>query len=281
MSKYARQRYESFVMLITPAIAREMLATSPGNRRIRAWAVDDYVRMMPSWLTTNQSIGFDRGGHLGDGHHRLMAIVKSGVTVSMPVTLGLESNSFDHVDQGIPRSTADTMSLQTKTAQSVDFIVRTIMGHNRITQDQREAVVSTGVLPILEELAGACSTNRRYYSAAPMRVAAASAVMFGEDRRFVFGQLKALNDLDFDAMSTASKALLRRVDNIGRMQMSNKRDVLCAGLKVFTLDRANLTVVKVVAAECDATIKRLRQQYQSRVGTVAVRLRNDAWRASA
>ena len=48
-------------MDITPAMAKEMLETSPGNRRLRGWYVDLLAAAMKrgEWRVTSQGIGFD------------------------------------------------------------------------------------------------------------------------------------------------------------------------------------------------------------------------------
>jgi len=82
-------------MSITPELAQEMLKTSVGNRAIRKWHVDvlAVAQQRGEWTLTHQGAAFDSNGVLRDAHHRLMACVRSGVTIRMLVTVGLSRYS--------------------------------------------------------------------------------------------------------------------------------------------------------------------------------------------
>lgn len=110
---------ETQITTITPAIAEEWLKNNLHNRAIRRRQVDQLVVAMKSgsWITTHQGIAFDETDELIDGQHRLLAVVESGVTVSMMVTRGIPVNqggtmTMDVVDFGRPRSVSDSLYLQ-------------------------------------------------------------------------------------------------------------------------------------------------------------------------
>jgi hypothetical protein len=99
---------------VTPEKAAEWLKTSTGNRPLKEKAVDTYARDMQAgnWRLTHQGIAFDSEGRLRDGHHRLMALIKTGMTIPMMVTMGLGDDAMPVIDTGKIRSIGDVVSLQ-------------------------------------------------------------------------------------------------------------------------------------------------------------------------
>jgi hypothetical protein len=102
MFDFKRQDEVTAIMDITPEIARQLLSTSPGNRKIRQWHVDILAGSMVrgQWKVTSQGIGIDRNGKLRDAHHRLMAVIKSGITIRSVVVMGLLPESYEVIDTG-------------------------------------------------------------------------------------------------------------------------------------------------------------------------------------
>jgi hypothetical protein len=98
---------------ITPEIARNYLAANTRNyRAINATIVDRYARSMTEgrWEERHHDgIAFDWDGALGNGQHRLAAIVKSGKTVVMWVHRGCNPDIFLHSDSGLRRTEADRL----------------------------------------------------------------------------------------------------------------------------------------------------------------------------
>lgn len=102
-----RVRIEEIV--ITPDMAAAMLATSAGNRHIREEQVAAYARDMLSgrWFMTGDTIGFNADGRLVDGHHRLEAVVASGVSLHTFAVYGIGDEAHGAIDTGIKRTQAD------------------------------------------------------------------------------------------------------------------------------------------------------------------------------
>lgn len=106
---------------ITPAAAHIYLAFNENNRTVRERDVESYAADMRSghWMLTHQGIAFDETGELIDGQHRLLAVIKSGVTVKMPVSRGYASKSSngiglftkDAIDRGRGRNTGDQLQI--------------------------------------------------------------------------------------------------------------------------------------------------------------------------
>jgi len=96
------------VVDISPELAARILKGNIGNRTVRKGVIDRYGKMMTDgdWKLTHQGILLDRRERLIDGQTRLMAIVKSGVTVRMLVSRddGDLSPSGLPIDRGGNRS---------------------------------------------------------------------------------------------------------------------------------------------------------------------------------
>lgn len=101
---------------ITPKLAREWLEDfNTNNRPIKKSAVRRYALDMEkgSWhLETGESIKFASDNILLDGQHRLMAIVKSNISVPMLVVTGLDKDTFKVLDTGINRSASDVFNVE-------------------------------------------------------------------------------------------------------------------------------------------------------------------------
>lgn len=100
---------------ITPAMAHHWLeAANVSNRRLSPNTVAKYAADMAggSWRNTHQNaIAFYADGALADGQHRLAAVVKSGVPVTMFVATGLDREDGPAIDQGRSRSVGDGLVL--------------------------------------------------------------------------------------------------------------------------------------------------------------------------
>lgn len=115
---------------ITPAKAVEYLGTSLGNRNIRNWVVGDYANCFKNgkWLLNGETIKFDTGGHLIDGHHRLLAIEQAGIPVQMAVCRGVQPEAFVTIDQGRSKNLGQLLAM--KKVENYN-IVASVVGGNR------------------------------------------------------------------------------------------------------------------------------------------------------
>lgn len=102
-------------MVISPDVARELLKDNHCNRPLRQRHVDFLASQMASgrWRLSHQGICQADSGRLLDGQHRLLAVIQSGVTVTMMYTNGCEEELMDVIDVGMrPRSVSDILHLQ-------------------------------------------------------------------------------------------------------------------------------------------------------------------------
>ena len=102
------------VELITPAIARAMLAKNARNRPITKTLVRRYAEDMRAnrWNTNGQGIIFTPEGDLLDGQHRLEALIEANVAVEMFVVRGVPQERFETMDSGRARTVGDVLGAQ-------------------------------------------------------------------------------------------------------------------------------------------------------------------------
>jgi len=103
----------SYLVEVTPELARKWLDIGRFNRDIDYAVVDKYVRQIQSglWRRTHQGVALTKMGVLIDGQHRLWAIVKTGQTVSMLVFVDEPEENFEFIDCGRNRSHLAMMRL--------------------------------------------------------------------------------------------------------------------------------------------------------------------------
>jgi len=100
---------------VSPEMAARWMINNYANRRKREVRVAMYAEAMTQrrWVTTHQGVAFGEDGTLYDGQHRLEAIVKSGVTLTLLVVRGLSSEARKHIDDGAARKNYDNYRLGT------------------------------------------------------------------------------------------------------------------------------------------------------------------------
>ena len=94
-------------------MARMWLAGNTHNRPMRRTLIERYTRDMANgdWAFNGDAIRLSRTGNLLDGQHRLAALVKANVTLSMLVIGNLPDEAQDTMDLGAKRSMADQLAL--------------------------------------------------------------------------------------------------------------------------------------------------------------------------
>lgn len=106
---------------ITPQLATQWLRNDEQagvvvNRTPSIPRVIRYARDMAAghWLQTGMPIIIDWDGHVRDGLQRLMAIIRSNVTLNMNVVTGVDPAAQIAMDRGRPRSNADDFRIAHK-----------------------------------------------------------------------------------------------------------------------------------------------------------------------
>lgn len=181
-------------ILISPDMASRMLEKNNRNRTMSAAVVDRYRRDMEAgrWLFAGDPIRFDDAGTLIDGQHRLLAVVRAGVTLPFLVIEGLNPESQMVMDQGKRRSTAQQLSIKgvpnpVVVAAGVKLHMVRVTGYLFRDNKEAAAVVSTAAIErwvidnerIVTELAPHTGLIRRCCDAPPS-VSYAAAIAFLE-----------------------------------------------------------------------------------------------------
>lgn len=101
-------RYE----LITPAKAKKYLSKAAKNRKIYVSWVRYLAEEIKSkrWRETHEGIAFNRKGQLMDGQHRMLAIIESGIPISLSVTRNLSQDAFKVINTGRVRNPRDILT---------------------------------------------------------------------------------------------------------------------------------------------------------------------------
>lgn len=101
-------------LLVTPAIAAELLKNNNCNRILRPAVIADYAGQMArgEWReNTPERLLISPSGRLLNGQHRLHAVVESGITFTFEVAYNVPEDMFDIIDRGARRTPGDILSI--------------------------------------------------------------------------------------------------------------------------------------------------------------------------
>jgi len=247
------------IVTIGPDLAETLLQSSAGNRKIRSQHVSRLAAAMRAgeWRITSQGIGIDRNGKLRDGHHRLHACMESGTSFTTIIVLDIPTDAFEVIDTGIARSCADRLELPQNIADTLRLGTKYATGSQQPTVAQIRTTSSTGLLSTVTSLLEYCGAKRKYFSTAPIKLAAAITLIEGGRREFVMGQYRALCLLDFTNMTRSAQALVRQV-NSGKSHANITEEALARGFRVFDEDRVDVSRIQVSATDRLAAVDRVR-----------------------
>ena len=119
LSWIERGRYEVFsvAIAVSPDVAEELLRRNPDNRPLRLRGVDRSVEAYAAamqrgeWVLNGEHVIVSQDGLLNDGQHRLAAVIKSGETVPMMLTFGVDRGTRHTVDQGAARTLGHVLAM--------------------------------------------------------------------------------------------------------------------------------------------------------------------------
>lgn len=171
--------------VITPAIAQEWLKQNTKNRNVSQQKVNAYAEDMSSgnWRDHHQGIAFYCDGTLADGQHRLLGIIKSGVSVPMLVTFDVPRESAIGIDVHRARKTDDVLRITGRsewiTKNEAAIIKVLIFAANRNMSTASPSVVADFGEKHKDAVSFAGSrlftTTSRFLTSSPIRAAVACA----------------------------------------------------------------------------------------------------------
>lgn len=103
---------ETAVETITPAIAEKLLLLNTSNRPVKQGNVDRIASAMQNgnFYPNGDCIRIDQDGNIIDGQHRLLAIIKSGLSFAFEFKRGfVRKEAYMSIDGGSRRSLADRL----------------------------------------------------------------------------------------------------------------------------------------------------------------------------
>ena len=107
---------EQSTVSVTPELAKKWLKTNiDHNRNVVQSKVDKWAKAMESgqW-GVGSPILFDKHGRLFDGQHRLLALIKCGLTIKFAVMYGYDPEAAQIVDLGMSRRLEQIAQMQGK-----------------------------------------------------------------------------------------------------------------------------------------------------------------------
>lgn len=196
---------------ITPEKAREYLSKidpTIKNRPINKRYVDLYARDMKAgkWRVTHQGIAFDKDGYLRDGQHRLTAIIKADMPVTMMVSRGLYENSFIGMDSGLKRNARDVLALSGNYAENTairnDRIIACLRALVSCSYKEKYIISPDCIAFLYYKMENELTfiynkiISTRIYANAHMMAAGLSAILCGEDRNDIINYFSCFSKSD-------------------------------------------------------------------------------------
>lgn len=208
---------------IDAKIATEMLAEMfDGQRRVSDQHVDKLAQDMRNgkWSLSPDPIVRASSGKYINGQHRLRAVVRSGVSVTMLVSEGWPESTYQVMDCGKKRILMDRVSLPwMKRSNSVSAMVRMAatcpaVAYSRISEQTVVAVAVT-YGDVFEFLADGVMRNKRI--TAPIGAAMARAIIAGMPQSTAqrFGEVFLSPSLSDGPHESAAVALYERLNGEG------------------------------------------------------------------
>ena len=134
---------------ITPQLAAAYLQASKVNRPVSRHNLDRICLAIKTgeWVANGDAIRFDTSGRLLDGHHRLMAVAKTGMSINTLVVRNIIPRAFLTIDTGKLRNAADVFGIlgevnTTRLSAMVRFVIQYESGQIKSGQISNEVMVA-------------------------------------------------------------------------------------------------------------------------------------------
>lgn len=174
---------------ITPVMASEFLSKNQSNRKINKKQLDMLIRTIENdeWRLTHQGVAFYEDGELADGQHRLHAIMRTGVSLTMPVFTGIvkDNETILAIDCGKGRSVSDSASISgIKLSPSLLSVAKGLeFGYKDRTFEKLTHAESCALCKKfskeLDNIKHIFPKSKSFITIAPVKVAAANAINDG------------------------------------------------------------------------------------------------------
>lgn len=249
-TRFAKSELATSIWEITPSLAEEMLNASRGNRMIRPQRVKDWARALAdgTWEVITDDIGFDVDGYLINGHHRLHACVQSGKRFCCGIKFGLSKTAYQKMDCGLARAIYERNGLKKTHSEVLRLAATFLLSTKRPSVAELQLIASaTGLLDAAEKLDQHCGTLRKFFSCAPLRLAASAHIACGksdEHVQYAMDTYKNLVLMRVKDQSSIAQLLIGQFVR-GDVRSSNAVDTILRGLKVYDYEKRNFSKLPV------------------------------------
>lgn len=222
------------LVTMTPEWAKRLLKNNDGNRKWRpshSRFIADEISNGRGELTTD-AVGIRTNGHIGNGRHRLEAIVASGVAMEVILLEGITDAAFKVIDTGVKRNVRDALHITATLAAEATLIAQlTVEGKQvgmRVSPTHVEAVLAWWG-PIHQRLYDTATESPKGLASCGIRVgvglrfAQQTDAALGE---YVLQQYFALLKADTGRMANAVRSLWNRYYR--KSIINRRRDVVAA-----------------------------------------------------
>jgi hypothetical protein len=252
---------ETRLTLVTPQMAREWLERNSDNRPLRPNVVDGFLSAYRrgEWKITHQGIAFAKSGRLLDGQHRLTFIseMPEGTVVPMNVSVDLDDDARDCMDQGFKRTTSDLYGVSGGLVAAARFMLKIAVPDRTGITPQLVKPYLDWVTPEYELLVTFCPASARVWSTAPVRAAAIMNLKLGHDKDFVRLAYDSLVRSSIGAMPPAVRVLAQQYMS-GKIASVRGLDLFCRAQRAFN-SRDNLITSKIVIKDAAGQIAAARE----------------------
>ena len=255
------------VELITPAQAAEFLKLNRTNRPLRqSWirALADIIAR-GEWRVTHQGVAITKENELLDGQHRLNAIVLCGVSVEMNVSYDCDPATFQVIDSGIKRTSADHLRVSPMTAAVARLLWRLPAPRlGRSATSQQLAEVLTWAQPLVIELQEIARTKTTR-TGANVQMPLAVHLMAG--RREVVPKFAAFVAMDKDNMPPSIWSLVQQMTDKKASASRDQWDFACRVWRAF--DPTNWDQKRVILKSTDVALDEMNRVVEAYKRAVA------------
>jgi len=244
-------------ILITPAIAADMLTRNTGNRKLRRRVASFYAAQMAAgqWLETHEAIAVDSHGNLVDGQHRLQAIVISGCAQSMWLATYPDGRTATDlpIDMGLQRSAADALQIDRRSANVIGVIFRIRDTGRRATSIAAIRAAYELCEPTLSRVIEASASNVRQRTSAAVRAAVLLRCLESPQRQDeILSQYTAFVKMDWSPdMWLSVQNLLKQLDGEAMRKVGRELEIdrMCRAWKAFSVADKHARLIRIFAGD--------------------------------
>ena len=232
-----KQQYTT-IQDITPAIAKEYLAKSNGNRGrygkgVYQSKVDQYARDMRNgnWVLTHQGIAFDCDGYLIDGYNRLTAIVQSGATAQMTVTHNSGDQAIKYLDSGKLRTNSDKLQLPKRHAESLRFSAKHAYKTNPPSISDMEKIMATEYYKNMIDILSIAKTAVKVITSSPF-ICGVAFCASRYSKQYAEDQYGYVYHQNYENMTPVVSSFVKRI-NRNEFSATNHDELFARCITVF------------------------------------------------